>query len=119
MGGDRTVHYRPREYCAAGTRIALNAAVYGVDLGGGVYRETDREMSLIVGRSKIAVIDDRTKQMVVSLDGKKVLTVPVSMGRAGLVTGEGQEDLLPHPERRDGRLRSLIRQRCKVLVAFS
>ena len=88
---DRTVHYRPQKYWPAGTKITLRAAVYGIDLGSGLYGETDREMSLTIGRSKIAVIDDRTKQMVVSVDGRKVLTAPVSMGRPGSVTANGKK----------------------------
>ena len=88
---DRTVHYRPRQYWQPGTRITLRAGVYGVDLGGGLYGETDRETTLTIGRSKIAVIDDRTKQMVVHVDGKKVLTAPVSMGRPGSVTVNGKK----------------------------
>ena len=88
---DRTVHYRPRQYWAPGTRITLRAAVYGVPLGGGAYGETDRELTLTIGRSKIAVIDDRTKMMTVHLDGKKVRTVPVSMGRPDSVTVNGKK----------------------------
>ena len=88
---DRTVHYRPQKYWKPGTKITLSAGVYGVDLGDGTYGETDREMSLTIGPSKIAVIDDRTKRMVVYVDGKKVLTAPVSMGRPGSVTVNGKE----------------------------
>jgi hypothetical protein len=34
---ERTVHYRPKEYWQAGTKITVDANVYGVDLGGGMY----------------------------------------------------------------------------------
>lgn len=88
---ERTVHYRPQKYWAPGTKITMRAGVYGVDLGDGVYGETDRQTTLTIGRSKIAVIDDRTKQMTVYVDGKKALTAPVSMGRPGSVTVNGKK----------------------------
>ena len=88
---DRTVRYRPQQYWKPGTRITLRADVYGVDLGGGLYGETDRETTLTIGESKIAVIDDRTNRMVVYVGGRKVLTAPVSMGRSGSVTVDGKK----------------------------
>lgn len=88
---ERSVHYRPQKYWQAGTKITLRADVYGVDLGDGLYGETDREMSLTIGPSKIAIIDDRTKRMTVFVNGKTVLTAPVSMGRPGSVTVNGKK----------------------------
>lgn len=88
---DRTLHYRPKVYWKAGTRITVNANIYGVPLGGGAYGETDRTLSITVGRSKIATVDDATKQMQVFIDGKKVRTIPVSMGMDKRVTIAGQE----------------------------
>ncbi len=83
---DRTLHYRPQSYWKAGTRITVEAKVYGVDLGDGLYGETDRTLKVTVGRSKIATIDDATKQMKVYLDGKLARTIPVSMGRNQEIT---------------------------------
>jgi len=87
----RTVHWRPKQYWQAGTQVTLSANVYGKDLGGGLYGETDRTMSLTIGPSKIASIDDATKQMTVSIDGQVVRQIPVSMGRSDSVTVDGKE----------------------------
>ena len=87
---DRTVHYRGKDYWKAGTKITVDAKVYGVDLGGGIYGETDRTMNLTIGSAKIATVDDATKQMTVSIDGKVVRQYPVSMGRDESVTVDGQ-----------------------------
>src|SRR5262245_21436083 len=38
---DRTVHWRPKEFWKAGTKVAVDAKIYGVHLGGGMYGETD------------------------------------------------------------------------------
>lgn len=86
---DRTVHYRPKQYWKAGTKITVKAKVYGVALGGGMFGETDRTLNLTIGPAKIATIDDATKQMTVSIDGKVVRQFPVSMGRDDSITVNG------------------------------
>ena len=83
---DTTAHYRPEKFWAAGTKISVAANIYGVDLGDGLYGEGDRTLNVTVGRSKVAKIDDATKQMRVFIDGKLVRTVPVSLGREQEVT---------------------------------
>lgn len=88
---NRTVHWRPKEYWKPGTKVILSANVYGKDLGGGLYGETDRTMSLTIGPSKVASIDDATHQMIVTIDGQVVRQIPVSMGRSDSVTVDGKE----------------------------
>jgi len=88
---ERTVHYRPQAYWQAGTTITVDAKVYGVDLGGGMYGETDRAMNLTIGPSKIASVDDATHQMTVTIDGQVVRTIPVSMGRDESIVVDGKE----------------------------
>ncbi len=78
---DTTAHYRPEKFWKAGTKISVAAKIYGVDLGDGMYGEGDRTLNVTVGQSKVAKIDDATKQMQVFIDGKLIRTVPVSMGR--------------------------------------
>ncbi|HEY5117412.1 MAG TPA: Ig-like domain-containing protein, partial [Nakamurella sp.] len=88
---ERTVHYRPQQYWQAGTKITLDAKVYGVDLGGGMYGETDRSLNLTIGPSKIASVDDATHQMTVTIDGQVVRTIPVSMGRDESIVVDAKE----------------------------
>lgn len=92
---DRTVHYRAKDYWKAGTTVT--AKVYGVNLGGGAYGETDRSMSVTIGPSKIAKVDDATKQMQVFIDGKKVKTYPVSLGQNKQLTVNGLDISLVTP----------------------
>ncbi|HWM03571.1 MAG TPA: Ig-like domain-containing protein [Actinophytocola sp.] len=87
---DRTVHWRPRVYWKPGTKVTVDAKIYGVRLGEGMYGETDRTLNLTIGPAKIATIDDRTHRMVVTVNGRKVKTFPVSMGRPGAVTVKGK-----------------------------
>ena len=88
---DRTVHWRPKDYWQPGTQVTLSANGYGKDLGGGLYGETDRTMTLTIGPAKIASIDDATKQMTVSIDGQVVRQYPVSLGMDSSITVDGQE----------------------------
>jgi lipoprotein-anchoring transpeptidase ErfK/SrfK len=85
---DRTLHYRPHNYWKPGTKVKIDANIYGVDLGEGMYGETDRSLSLTIGPAKVATVDDKTHRMVVTVNGKQVKTFPVSMGRGGNVKGE-------------------------------
>jgi len=88
---ERTVHYRPQQYWQAGTKITVDAKIYGVDLGGGMYGETDRTLNLTIGPSKVASVDDATHQMTVTIDGQVVRTIPISMGRDESITVDGKE----------------------------
>ena len=87
---ERTVHYRPQVYWQAGTQVTVDARIYGVDLGGGFYGETDRTLNLTIGPSKVATIDDATKQMVVTIDGEVARQFPVSLGRDESITVDGE-----------------------------
>jgi hypothetical protein len=49
---DRTVHYRPQVYWQAGIQVTVDAKVYGVNLGDGMFGETDRTLNLTIGRRR-------------------------------------------------------------------
>jgi lipoprotein-anchoring transpeptidase ErfK/SrfK len=87
----RTLHYRPRDYWKPGTKVTVDAKIYGVDLGDGMYGETDRTLNLTIGPEKVATIDDKTHKMVITVNGKAVRTFPVSMGRPGSVNVKGKK----------------------------
>ncbi len=93
----RTVHYRPKEYWKPGTKITVAANLYGVNLGNGMYGEIDRTLEVTVGPSKIAKINDATKQMQVFIDNKLVRTVPVSMGQSKEIAVAGKKISLVTP----------------------
>lgn len=78
---DKDVHWRPREYFASGTRVTVRANVYGVKVGPGLYGQSDTAVSFKIGRSRIAVADDRTHMVKVYYNNKLVRTMPTSMGQ--------------------------------------
>jgi lipoprotein-anchoring transpeptidase ErfK/SrfK len=87
---DKTVHWRPKEYWQPGTKVTVDAKIYGVNLGEGMYGKTSRTLNYTIGPAKIATIDDRTHQMTVTVDGKTVQQFPVSMGRSDSATVDGK-----------------------------
>jgi lipoprotein-anchoring transpeptidase ErfK/SrfK len=86
---DKEVHWRPRDYWKAGTKITVNAAVYGKDLGNGIYGKEDRNAAITIGDSVIALADGESHQMTVSINGAVARTIPISMGKRGHETPFG------------------------------
>jgi lipoprotein-anchoring transpeptidase ErfK/SrfK len=79
--GDREVQWRPERYWQPNTKVTVKAGVYGKDLGKGLYGESDVEASFTIGPSKIAVADDNTHHIEVSIDGQPVKSIPTAMGK--------------------------------------
>lgn len=97
---NREVHWRPKEYWPAGTKVTVKANVYGVNLGGGLYGQQDVSASFKIGESHILKADAKTHHMKVYFGGKLVTKingkdvtkgVPVSMGKDGSTTGSNGE----------------------------
>jgi len=86
---DSEVHWRPKAYWPAGTKISVRAGIYGKDFGGGVFGNEDRVANVTVGKAITAVADGGTHQMTVAIDGKVVRTIPISMGKPGNETPFG------------------------------
>lgn len=87
--GDKQVTWRPKEYWKSGTKIKVDAAVYGKPLGGGSYGREDKSITGTVGDKLVAVADGGTHQMKVSINDKEVKTMPTSMGKPGHNTPHG------------------------------
>lgn len=86
---DQNVHWRPRKYFAAGTKVTVTAKVYGVQVGNGLYGQADTSTSFKIGAKHIAIADDKTHLVKVYFKDKLVRTMPTSMGRGGYVEGKG------------------------------
>nr|CEL16190.1 ErfK/YbiS/YcfS/YnhG family protein [Kibdelosporangium sp. MJ126-NF4] len=85
----REVHYRPQNYWQPGTTLKVHAGVYGVDLGGGTYGQTDRDLNLKVHDAWVAKADGNTEQMQIFQNGNLVKTMPISMGKDATPTHLG------------------------------
>jgi lipoprotein-anchoring transpeptidase ErfK/SrfK len=87
---DSTVHFRPRDYWPAGTKVKVTAKVQGKNLGNGIFGQASPSVSFKIGKSKIAIADSRTHRMTVYIDGQLVTKIngkdvtagiPISMGK--------------------------------------
>jgi lipoprotein-anchoring transpeptidase ErfK/SrfK len=83
------VDYRAQTFWQAGTTINVNAKIYGLDFGNGVYGAEDRQVTYHVHDAWIAKADGHTHQMGIYDNGRLVKTMNISMGRPTLPTHSG------------------------------
>ena len=86
---NKEVHYRPQNYWQPGSTVTLNARLYGVDLGNGVYGETDLAETFRVHDAWIAKADGAAEAMQIFDNGQLVRTMPISLGAPGFPTHSG------------------------------
>ena len=78
---DTEVHFRPSTYWPANTDVTLDAQLYGVDFGKGVWGEKNRTVSFHIGDRHVSIADAATHLMQV-FDGDKLMqTYPISTGK--------------------------------------
>ncbi|MGC5027916.1 Ig-like domain-containing protein [Tsukamurella sp. DT100] len=80
---DKTVAWRPREYYPAGTKVAIEANVFGKEVSPGLWGEKDVSIAFSIGESHVSIADDATKQVQVFVNGQMVRSMPTSMGQGG------------------------------------
>jgi lipoprotein-anchoring transpeptidase ErfK/SrfK len=86
---DKEVHWRPKDFWATGTRISVEAGIYGRHLGKGVFGKDDRRANITIGNKVVAVADGGTHQMSVHVNDQLVRTIPISMGKRAHETPNG------------------------------
>ena len=86
---DREVHFRPKTYWPAGTKVKIIAAVNGLPAGNGIYGQQDQLVSFNVGRSVVSTVDVAAYQLIVRINGKVARTIPVTTGDNGHRSREG------------------------------
>ena len=77
---DSEVHFRPSQYWAPNTQVTLDANLYGVDFGGGVWGEKNRQVSFSIGAKHVSIADAGTHVMEVYDGDQLVQTYPISAG---------------------------------------
>ena len=78
---DSQLHWRPQQYWQPHTKVTFEAALAGVDFGGGVWGTESRKVSFTIGDSHISVVDATAHQMTVTTNGQLERTIPVSTGK--------------------------------------
>jgi lipoprotein-anchoring transpeptidase ErfK/SrfK len=77
---DTEVHFRPSAYWPANSEVRLDANLYGVDFGGGIWGEKNRTVSFSIGAKHVSIADASTYQMQVYDGDQLVQTFPISAG---------------------------------------
>jgi len=91
---DQYVHYRPKKFWPAGTKVTLDAEISGVPGGNGLWGAADRTVSFTIGRQQIIRVDVVNKRLTVQRNGKTVRTFPVSTGKKGWETRDGTKVIM-------------------------
>jgi len=83
------VHFRPKVFWRANSKVFYKAQLGGVPLGSGYYGKSDLTVDLRIGRSFVMTVSNKSKQMTVKQNGKVVKTIPVSLGKASTPSSSG------------------------------
>lgn len=89
FGNDR-LDFRPEKYWASGTKVTVKMNLDGVEGRPGVYGKQVRTVDFTIGRSQVSTVDAKTHKMTVKRDGKVLKTIPITTGKPGYETWEGQ-----------------------------
>ncbi|MFD7133311.1 Ig-like domain-containing protein [Streptomyces sp. NPDC059894] len=89
FGNDR-LDFRPEQYWKAGTKVTVELNLDGVEGRKGVYGKQSKTVSFTIGRNQVTVVDAKKHTMKVTQEGKVVKTIPVTTGKPGYATWNGQ-----------------------------
>jgi lipoprotein-anchoring transpeptidase ErfK/SrfK len=77
---DQLVHYRPKKYWKAGTKVSVDVDVNSVPAGNGIYGQESRHVDFQVGDAHVYKVDMDSYQMKVLSNGELLRTLPVTTG---------------------------------------
>jgi lipoprotein-anchoring transpeptidase ErfK/SrfK len=83
------VRYRPKEFWQANTTVSYRVQAGGLPLGDGWYGRSDLTVDVKIGPSFVMTVDNRTKKMTVTRDGKVIKTILVSLGKKTTPSSSG------------------------------
>ncbi|BBY59154.1 transpeptidase [Mycolicibacterium sarraceniae] len=81
VGGSR-VHYRTRDYYPAGTKVHVDARLYGVKFGKDAYGAADSTLDFDIGRRQVVKADATSHRIQVITDEGVTMDFPCSYGEA-------------------------------------
>ncbi|MET7433708.1 MULTISPECIES: L,D-transpeptidase [Streptomyces] len=89
FGNDR-LDFRPEKYWKEGTKVTVDLDLDGVEGRDGVYGKQRKTVKFTIGRNQVSVVDAKKHTMKVTQDGKVIKTIPVTTGKPGYDTWNGQ-----------------------------
>jgi lipoprotein-anchoring transpeptidase ErfK/SrfK len=81
--------WRPASYWPSGATVKVTAATGGVELSSGVWGRRTVTSSFTIGAAQISTVDVTRHTMTVRREGKVIRVIPVTTGKAGLLTRNG------------------------------
>ena len=85
----REVHFRPRNFWAAGSKVHVSVDSAGRALGGGRWGRTDLTVDFSIGARREMRADGATHTVTVIENGKTVRTMPASLGKPSFPSSSG------------------------------
>ncbi|MEV0155109.1 Ig-like domain-containing protein [Micromonospora sp. NPDC050686] len=83
------IRYRPKKFWQAGTKVSYQVRAKGVPLGDGWYGRSDFTVDIKIGPSFVMTVDNSSKRMTVTKDGRAVKTILVSLGKKSTPSSSG------------------------------
>jgi lipoprotein-anchoring transpeptidase ErfK/SrfK len=83
------VHFRPSQYWPANTHVTIEADLYGVNMGNGIWGEKNRSVSFEIGKKHVSVADAAAHTLTVYDGDQVVQTYPMSAGSNANPTRNG------------------------------
>ncbi|UYM05415.1 L,D-transpeptidase [Solicola gregarius] len=91
---DTEVHFRPKEYWPAGSKVTVNANVNSVKAGPNLWGQEDNSATFTVGDAVESVVNVSGHKMTVKVNGKVARTLPITTGKAGFETRAGTKVIM-------------------------
>ena len=86
---DSVVHYRPKDYWPANTKVDVDLNLNSLPAGNGIYGQQNQNFSFKIGRKVVSTVNVAGHTLTVKIDGQRVRTIPVSTGDAKHRTRHG------------------------------
>ena len=96
--GDREIHYRPRTYWPAFTKVKVRADLRGVRSGAGTWGIANKVRTFAITESVVTKVDLTDHQARVYIGGEHARTIPVTGGKPGWRTRQGIKVVLQKRE---------------------
>jgi lipoprotein-anchoring transpeptidase ErfK/SrfK len=78
------VHWRTREYYPAGTKVTVDARLYGVPFGDGAFGAQDATLAFEIGRRQVVKAEASSHRIQVITDAGVIMDFPCSYGEGDL-----------------------------------
>lgn len=98
---DTQARFRPKDYWPAGTKVALDLELNGVQAGENLWGGRSYHLTFEVGESRVAEVDADTYTMKVKIDGQTEHTWDTSLGAPDFATRTGTYVVLEKFEERN------------------